>query len=210
MILLYAVLGILIFLSLGRCWLIYRGFGGRWPGKSTAVVLLQLSALLLPAALLVRDGSLLLLLGLPEVAFLWLGSRVFEVSGFASGVLICALPVTAFAIVAGALVGLRLSLVTVALVSLMAAAIGAGELRSRAAMCQEALALGVTGIKRNSRLWSLANAPREFQFELHAELWRDGQRYGWSYGEMAWYLIPDNVWGQVRHEKPMACSAQAS
>jgi hypothetical protein len=57
-------------------------------------------------------------------------------------------------------------------------------------MCHAASAQGIEGFKRNTFMWSLANAPREIQVELHAIAEQAGQRLAWSYSASDWYVIP--------------------
>lgn len=79
-----------------------------------------------------------------------------------------------------------------------------GERVSQEAMCRTADAEGIGSFRRHSLLWSLANAPQEFQFEIHAAAERAGERLGWSYREMGWYVIPTTAWGEVE-EPPFVC-----
>lgn len=71
------------------------------------------------------------------------------------------------------------------------------ETVSAAAICATARSQQATSVRRNSILWSIRNAPAAFQFGLHGEAMIDGRRYGWSYGEMDWYLIPETVYANV-------------
>ena len=57
-------------------------------------------------------------------------------------------------------------------------------------MCEAAAAQGFASFQRNGLMWSLANAPQEFQFDLHARAEAGGQVLGWSYSEMGWYVVP--------------------
>ena len=79
----------------------------------------------------------------------------------------------------------------VTLTSSLVASIFVGDSLSQGAMCQTAAWRGVTTFQRNTFLTSLAEAPREVQFTLHAAL--PDQRLGWSYRAMDWYPIPANV-----------------
>lgn len=74
--------------------------------------------------------------------------------------------------------------------TLLVAGVIFGEGISRAAMCEAAAAQGVASFQRNGLMWSLANAPQEFQFDLHARAEAGGQVLGWSYSEMGWYVVP--------------------
>ncbi|WP_425081835.1 hypothetical protein [Ruegeria arenilitoris] len=46
---------------------------------------------------------------------------------------------------------------------------------------------------RNSFFQTLRNAPREFQFYLHAAALKDCVPYAWSYRSMSFYQLPNNV-----------------
>lgn len=61
------------------------------------------------------------------------------------------------------------------------------------AMCARAEAAGLTNVTRHSLSWSIRNTGHEFQFDLHAMASLGEDNYGWSYSEMDWYLIPENV-----------------
>lgn len=100
-----------------------------------------------------------------------------------------------------ALAPLRIWAPGLALVAGLIAVLWQAEGISQRAMCETAARYGVTAFPRNAFLWSLANAPQEFQFEIHARLDAQGQRLGWSYRAMDWYVIPkgasDAVTGAV-------------
>lgn len=83
--------------------------------------------------------------------------------------------------------------------------VAVGERVSREAMCREASARGVTTFQRHSLLWSLNNAPREWQFEIHAVASLDGKTLGWSYREMTWYDIPEGAAGNVEDAPDFIC-----
>jgi hypothetical protein len=72
------------------------------------------------------------------------------------------------------------------------------EIASRAAMCRQVEVRGLTGFKRNTFLWSLRNAPEEFQDEIHAMAWLGDSQFGWSYRDMDWYEIPEDTGGWVQ------------
>ena len=72
-----------------------------------------------------------------------------------------------------------------------------GDRVSKAAMCEAAIKRGFSEFRRNSFRWSLANTPREFQFEIHATAKVEGQRLGWSYRDMDWYVIPEDASADV-------------
>lgn len=88
--------------------------------------------------------------------------------------------------------------------TLTSALIAAGVVGDRVslnAMCQAAATRGITSFARNSFFWSLANAPREWQWEIHARAEVNGTPLGWSYRSLGWYAIParasDEVTGAV-------------
>ncbi|MEM7721977.1 MAG: hypothetical protein AAF376_06355 [Pseudomonadota bacterium] len=72
-----------------------------------------------------------------------------------------------------------------------------GDRLSQTAMCTAAQTEGLRDVARNTLGWSVMNTGREFQFETHALASRDDDFYAWSYGEMAWYRLPDTIAGNV-------------
>jgi hypothetical protein len=96
-----------------------------------------------------------------------------------------------------AIAPLRIWAPGLALLTGLIAALWQGEGISQRAMCETAARHGVTSFPRNSLLWSLGNAPQEFQFEIHARIEANGQRFGWSYREMDWYPIPNRATADV-------------
>ncbi|MFY0618920.1 hypothetical protein [Shimia sp.] len=74
----------------------------------------------------------------------------------------------------------------------------AAESVSKTAMCEAATQAQLGDFQRNTFYWSLANAPREFQFQIHALAIVDDKAFGWSYRKLDWYEIPHaaqiNVW----------------
>lgn len=64
---------------------------------------------------------------------------------------------------------------------------------SKILMCRTALERGVSSIARRDFRWSLRHAPQEYQFEIHAFIRENGQRLGWSYRDLDWYSIPEEV-----------------
>lgn len=78
---------------------------------------------------------------------------------------------------------------TVGVLVVLSALVLAGESRSKELMCATAKDLGTDKLFRNSLLWSLQNAPEEFQFEVHAITKVNGQRWAWSYRELNWYPL---------------------
>jgi hypothetical protein len=92
---------------------------------------------------------------------------------------------------------LRMWSLGIPLLAALIAAVFVGERVSKEAMCQAAIKRGFSEFRRNSFRWSLANTPQEFQFDIHASAKVDGQRQGWSYRDMDWYVIPNDAWGAV-------------
>lgn len=91
----------------------------------------------------------------------------------------------------------RLWSIAPSLLAVLIAAVFVGERVSKDAMCASAKEIGLDQFRRNTLLWSLANAPEEFQFEIHAAGEIGKRRMGWSYREMHWYEIPPDAWGDV-------------
>ena len=92
---------------------------------------------------------------------------------------------------------LRVFAVVIVTLSSLVGAVFGGDYVSKNAMCVSVKRQGLDSFGRHSFLFSLANAPRDFQNNLHAGLKVDNKRFGWSYKEMDWYLIPANVWGDI-------------
>jgi hypothetical protein len=102
---------------------------------------------------------------------------------------------------------LRVWAVGAAGVALLLAGVILGDGISRAAMCEAAAAQGFASFQRNGLMWSLANAPREFQFDLHAKAEAGGQVLGWSYSAMGWYAVPDRAVRNVGSGERITCPA---
>jgi hypothetical protein len=110
---------------------------------------------------------------------------------FAGQVLAAAAPYAGAVLVVFLAVGrLRVWAPGAAGVALLLAGAILGDGISKAAMCDAAAAEGFASFQRNGLMWSLANAPQEFQFDLHARAEAGGQVLGWSYSEMGWYVVP--------------------
>lgn len=71
------------------------------------------------------------------------------------------------------------------------------EKESRHSMCDAALEMGESEIRRNTFRWSIRNGLAEFAMDIHALMVKDGVRYGWSYRQLDWYAIPSGVHGDV-------------
>ena len=93
--------------------------------------------------------------------------------------------------------GLRIWALGLTVLAAMATGLVVGEGASQVAMCETAAQRGLGSFQRNGLMWSLANAPSEYQFGLHA-LATDGDRtLGWSYQAMDWYVVPENTVSNV-------------
>lgn len=115
---------------------------------------------------------------------------IIEFHTFAAMVAVWVAPFTLL-VFAGclALPRLRVWSLAVSILCGFAATMFVGEWVSKAAMCHAAIAAGIPEFRRNSFGWSLRNAPAEFQFEIHAVAISGKKRFGWSYGDMAWYEV---------------------
>jgi len=71
------------------------------------------------------------------------------------------------------------------------------ERNSRSAMIAGAKEIGASTFERHSFLWSLRNAPREFQFEVHALARVKGQSFIWSYREQKFVFINPTIWAET-------------
>lgn len=63
------------------------------------------------------------------------------------------------------------------------------EKHSRNLMCQRALALGASEVKRRSFLKSLRHTRTNFLSEAHGLTTANGQTYAWSYKRLDWYPV---------------------
>ncbi len=87
----------------------------------------------------------------------------------------------------------------------LVAGVVAGDQVSQTAMCETAAARGFSTFQRNGLFTSLAGAPREFQFDLHAMAEHDGAALGWSYRDMDWYVIPTDAQRNVAGGESFTC-----
>lgn len=125
---------------------------------------------------------------------------------FAAQVLVAAAPYAgAVLVVFLAVRQLRVWAIGAAGVALLVAGVILGDGISRVAMCEAAAAQGFASFQRNGLMWSLANAPQEFQFDLHAKAEKDGQVLGWSYAGMGWYMVPDRAAPNVQSGTGFTC-----
>lgn len=79
------------------------------------------------------------------------------------------------------------------------------EKHSRNLMCQRALALGASEIKRHSFLWSLGHTRTNFLGEAHGLAMPNGQSYAWSYRRLDWFPVATQPYGQPGYIQT-ACS----
>ena len=99
-----------------------------------------------------------------------------------------------------------LALASVAVLALGSWAVGARVDERRAAVAEafRAECVRLAPLRR-----SFAEAPRELQLFLHGEAVKDGEPHAWSYREMAFYPLSDNVWPNVLSPEIRRCLAAA-
>ncbi len=83
--------------------------------------------------------------------------------------------------------------------------ISVAEDTSKILMCQAAVDRGVSEISRHSFYWSLRNAPKDYQFDLHAYVVHNGKRLGWSYRDLNWYEISEEVYFEQAGYQTLDC-----
>lgn len=191
--------GVTVWLVLSACWLwMCRGVAGEGLRRLFGALAIQISAVVFVFGLITGQGVSAVLFALaPPFAlvlfqtFQWFHLLVEQIAlpAGVAGLLV----LVAFL----AVPRLRVWSVAPSFLAMLATAIVVGEGVSQRAMCAKAEALGITEFKRNSLLWSLFNAPREFQFEVHAKAEMAGRRLAWSYREMDWYDVPANALADV-------------
>lgn len=81
-----------------------------------------------------------------------------------------------------------------------------GERASKQKMCKAANSLNVQSFNRNSLLWSMGNSGSEFQFEIHALLLSEGQRFAWSYSEQRFFPMKETIWRNVSSGPIFECT----
>lgn len=189
----------------GWVWLWLGLFRPGWRGRIAALAV-QLSIVAFPYGVL-RGGPIVGLSAAafpPSILFAFLGLGKF--SAFLEEPLWVAGPVTlGFLALCPVLPCLRSFSVAPALLAGLATVVVVGERVSQRAMCREAAALGITGFERHSLLWSLANAPRDWQLGVHAVAMVDGSVLGWSYRDMRSYDIPEGVAGNIEAAPDFTC-----
>ncbi len=94
--------------------------------------------------------------------------------------------------------------------TLIARPLIAGEVLSSRAMCVTAAEQGLTNVTRNIFLWSVNKSGYEYQFDIHAIASRGGDRFGWNFSDVDWYILPPKtlspaVWDNVQSGRP-ACN----
>ncbi|WP_300009369.1 hypothetical protein [uncultured Roseobacter sp.] len=160
-----------------------------------AWVPLQVSLVVLALGLMVYSPRYAFLLaGFPPILLLD-ALHLTHLAGFLAQVARVALPV-GFAVLVLCLVWRPLRIVatgaTLAAVGLTA--FFAGERISAMEMCSKAVALGSDDLQRASLGWSIANrSGGPSHSNIHALMQTDAQRYGWSYHQMGWYKLPEDV-----------------
>ena len=66
-------------------------------------------------------------------------------------------------------------------------------------------AFGAECLSLTSAVRSFHIAPQEWRFDLHGSAVKDGAPYAWSWREMAFYPLGDNVWPNVLPREIAAC-----
>lgn len=201
------VLLILLGLAILRAYLIRRFWNKGGLKQAWARAAAQLSVAMLVVFLLIHPGFALVSAAFPIIPVVWRLEWLTRYEAFFAQIWMG--PAVAFAISVAALVLIpklrRYSLFVI----LVTTSLGLGlmaERKSRQLMCERALAAGIDELQRNSIFWSLANAPRDLQFELHGLAMIDGQRHGWSYRDLSWYPLEERVFGEVI-SPPQSCGA---
>jgi hypothetical protein len=202
---LLATLAIMLVAVAGWVWLWFGLFRPGWRGWAAALAV-QLSIVAFSYGVLRSDPiSGLMLAAFPPLVLLVLPDfSTFRM--FLEQLLWVAGPVTlgVFALCLAIPRMKRFSVAPALLAGLVTMVI-VGERVSREAMCREAPARGITTFQRHSLLWSLANVPEEWQFEIHAVAAAEGKSLGWSYREMTWYDIPERAAGNVEDAPDFTC-----
>lgn len=91
---------------------------------------------------------------------------------------------------------LRIWAPLIATTASMALAVPMAEKHSRSLMCQRALALGASEVKRHSFLKSLRDTRTDFLREAHGLTTTNGQTYVWSYKRLDWYPVDTQPYAQ--------------
>tara|TARA_Y100001956_G_scaffold81594_1_gene99623 strand:- start:121 stop:741 length:621 start_codon:yes stop_codon:yes gene_type:complete len=91
---------------------------------------------------------------------------------------------------------LRIWALLIATTASMALAVPMAEKHSRSLMCQRALALGASEIKRQSFLKSLRHTRTDFLREAHGLTTANEQTYVWSYKRLDWYPVDAQPYAQ--------------
>ncbi|WP_299781252.1 hypothetical protein [uncultured Roseobacter sp.] len=185
------LVGLWLWLALRPVWRLSRGARPPWYAWAP----LQISLVVLVLGLIVYTPKYALLLaGLPPIVFF---DALFRghVSGFLGQIAVIAVPATLAAVwLCVACRPLRVIAVGVGLATLGGVTLVAGERISQTAMCTEARALGATEITRIPLASSIGNRTGGmFRRRSHAQTEAGGHRYGWSYSQMGWYRLPEDV-----------------
>ena len=183
--------------SAGWLWLcagIYKTGARRIVGA----IALQLSLVTLSFGFLTGAGFWAFVIALVPPVMIFSLWEIAKFHAFLSLFLAPTAAVSVFALaVCLAVPRLRIWSVGATLIAFLVAGVIFGERASQRAMSSAAEAAGIRDFKRHTLIWSLANAPRKFQGDIHAEAKLGGRWLGWSYRELGWYEIPSDVWGNV-------------
>lgn len=189
-ILLIGALAVLIGLSCLWLWLILCIRKQGWL-RIVGAIALQLSFVAFVFGLMVGEGAYLNALFpplfFPQFLQVWFGDNAF-VSALRPAAAIAGGVTLAVCLIISRI---RIWCVAPSLLVALFTGIVIGESMTKQAMRETAASRGIEVLARKSLWWSLRNAPREYQWELHAEGKLQDQLLGWSYREMNWYPIPD-------------------
>ncbi|MBV2360251.1 hypothetical protein KUH32_10730 [Thalassococcus sp. CAU 1522] len=202
-----AALGALAACAVGWTFFAIRGVRRALDGtaRGPAPTALAEISVLAGLVLLIRGDPVLafLALGFPPIALLAIPNPADHAVLLGQAV-VFAVPVALIVFLACVL-GFPKALFAVILPSMLGGAtlIAVADRFAGQAVCETAQVRGLSDIRRHSLFWSLANTPREFQFDLHG-LARQGDRhFGWSYSEMDWYVLPDTFGVDTRAGRPV-------
>lgn len=195
---LFVVSLLIVLIGLSGLWIwLVLGIRKRgWP-RVVGAIALQFSLVTLVFGFLVGDGAFLNAL-LPPLLFpnfldVWFGENAFvselrPTAAIAGGITLAVCLIIS---------RIRIWCVAPSLLVALFTGIVIGENVSKQAMLETAASMGIEVLARNSLWWSLRNAPREFQWELHAIGKSQDQFFGWSYREMSWYPMPETALANV-------------
>lgn len=189
----------LLFLLLGALWFWFllglRNSGRRWLYGALA---LQLSVLMTLLMLLLGSGWAALIgfvwplpTALPVSSLLLQNSNFYaDFYYFPLGAGLC------LALIATIFPPLRVWTPLIVAAVAIPLALPMAERHSRSLMCQSAIALGASEIKRHSFLWSLRHTRTNFLGEAHGFTMANGQSYIWSYRRLDWSPVATQPYRQ--------------